>query len=100
MTPRLGGRSDERGAQRDKWTVVRRRLAPAATAQPIIAAKRAASPLRSGGGQRSRDMENIDELVKAVQTLNADDAFRARLTLDNWRTIAPVSYTHLRAHET
>ena len=31
----------------------------------------------------------IDELVKAVQTLNADDAFRARLTLDNWRTIAP-----------
>ena len=34
-------------------------------------------------------MENIDELVKAVQTLNADDAFRARLTLDNWRTIAP-----------
>ena len=32
---------------------------------------------------------DIDELVKAVQTLNADDAFRARLTLDNWRTIAP-----------
>ena len=31
----------------------------------------------------------IDELVKAVQTLNAEDAFRARLTLDNWRTIAP-----------
>ena len=36
VTPRLGGRSDERGAQRDKWTVVRRRLSPAATAQPII----------------------------------------------------------------
>src|SRR5678809_1625358 len=32
---------------------------------------------------------DIDELVKAVQTLNADDAFRARLTLDNWRVIAP-----------
>ena len=31
----------------------------------------------------------IDELVKAVQTLNAEDAFRVRLTLDNWRTIAP-----------
>ena len=31
----------------------------------------------------------IDDLVKAVQTLNAEDAFRARLTLDNWRTIAP-----------
>ena len=32
---------------------------------------------------------DIDDLVKAVQTLNADDAFRARLTIDNWRTIAP-----------
>ena len=32
---------------------------------------------------------DIDELVRAVQTLNAEDAFRARLTLDNWRTIAP-----------
>ena len=31
----------------------------------------------------------IDELVKAVQTLNAEDAFRARLTLENWRVIAP-----------
>ncbi len=31
----------------------------------------------------------IDELVQAVQTLNAEDAFRARLTHDNWRTIAP-----------
>jgi CRP-like cAMP-binding protein len=30
----------------------------------------------------------IDELVKAVD-LNAEDAFRARLTVDNWRTIAP-----------
>lgn len=32
---------------------------------------------------------DIDNLVKAIQTLNADDAFRARLSLDNWRTIAP-----------
>ena len=31
----------------------------------------------------------IDELVNAVQTLNAEDAFRARLSIDNWRTIAP-----------
>ena len=31
----------------------------------------------------------IDELVRAVQTLNAEDAFRARLTLENWRVIAP-----------
>jgi hypothetical protein len=32
----------------------------------------------------------IDELVRAVQTLNAEDAFRARLTLENWRVIAPI----------
>lgn len=31
----------------------------------------------------------IDELVRAIQSLNADDAFRARLSLDQWRTIAP-----------
>ena len=31
----------------------------------------------------------IDELVTAVQTLNAEDAFRARLTLENWRVVAP-----------
>ena len=31
----------------------------------------------------------IDELVRAVQTLNAEDSFRARLTLENWRVIAP-----------
>jgi CRP/FNR family cyclic AMP-dependent transcriptional regulator len=49
---------------------------------------RAAPSHRNGGSQAERAME-IDELVKAVQTLNADDAFRARLTIDNWRTIAP-----------
>ena len=31
----------------------------------------------------------IDELVTAVQTLNAEDAFRARLSLENWRVVAP-----------
>ncbi len=31
----------------------------------------------------------IDALVQALQTLAADDALRARLTLDQWRTIAP-----------
>ena len=31
----------------------------------------------------------IDELVTAVQTLNADDAFRARLSLESWRVLAP-----------
>lgn len=42
----------------------------------------------------------IDALVQAVQTLNAADAFRARLTLDNWRTIAPyLARYEMRAGE-
>ena len=32
---------------------------------------------------------DIDELVRAIQSLNADDAFRPRLTHDQWRTVAP-----------
>jgi CRP-like cAMP-binding protein len=36
----------------------------------------------------------IDELVQAVQTLNAEDAFRARLSYDQWRTIAPYLGRH------
>ena len=31
----------------------------------------------------------IDELVQAIQTLNADDAFRARLSAEQWRAVAP-----------
>lgn len=31
----------------------------------------------------------IDDLVQAVQSLNADDAFRPRLQLDQWRMLAP-----------
>lgn len=31
----------------------------------------------------------IDALVHAVQSLNAEDAFRARLSLEQWRTVAP-----------
>jgi CRP/FNR family transcriptional regulator, cyclic AMP receptor protein len=31
----------------------------------------------------------IDDLVQAVQSLNADDAFRPRLHLEQWRTLAP-----------
>jgi CRP/FNR family cyclic AMP-dependent transcriptional regulator len=37
----------------------------------------------------------LTDLVQAIQTLNADDAFRARLTLDQWRSIA----TYLTKHE-
>ena len=32
---------------------------------------------------------DIDGLVRAVQTLNAEDSFRARLTLEQWRVVAP-----------
>jgi len=36
----------------------------------------------------------FNELVQAMQTLNAEDAFRPRLTLDQWRTIAPYLTRH------
>lgn len=37
----------------------------------------------------------INELVQAVQTLNADDAFRARFSIEQWKTL--ISY--LTLHE-
>jgi CRP-like cAMP-binding protein len=37
----------------------------------------------------------IDELVQAIQTLNAEDAFRARLTLEQWRLVS----SYLTRHE-
>ena len=36
----------------------------------------------------------INELVHAIQTLNAEDAFHARLTLEQWRSIAPYLTRH------
>ena len=36
----------------------------------------------------------INDLVQAMQTLNAEDAFRPRLTLDQWRVIAPYLTRH------
>jgi CRP-like cAMP-binding protein len=36
----------------------------------------------------------INELVQAIQTLNAEDAFRTRLTADQWRAIAPYLTRH------
>jgi CRP/FNR family cyclic AMP-dependent transcriptional regulator len=36
----------------------------------------------------------FSDLVQAVQTLNADDAFRPRLTPDQWRVIAPYLTRH------
>ena len=37
---------------------------------------------------------DIDQLVQAIQTLNAEDAFRARLSLEQWRAIAPYLTRH------
>jgi CRP/FNR family cyclic AMP-dependent transcriptional regulator len=37
---------------------------------------------------------DINALVQALQTLNAEDAFRARLSLDQWRLIAPYLTRH------
>lgn len=40
----------------------------------------------------------LEELVEAIQSLNAEDAFRARLTLDQWRIVAQYLTRHtLRA---
>jgi len=36
----------------------------------------------------------IDELVQAIQTLNAEDAFRARLSVEQWRQVAPYLTRH------
>jgi CRP-like cAMP-binding protein len=37
---------------------------------------------------------DFDKLVQAIQTLNAEDALRARLTADQWRAIAPYLTRH------
>jgi CRP/FNR family cyclic AMP-dependent transcriptional regulator len=43
-------------------------------------------------------MNDISELMQAVQTLNADDAFRPRIGLELWRTLGPYLTRHeLRA---
>ncbi len=34
------------------------------------------------------------ELVQAIQTLNTEDAFRARLNLEQWRTVGPYFTPH------
>ncbi|MEY4561785.1 MAG: hypothetical protein RLZZ618_1062 [Pseudomonadota bacterium] len=36
----------------------------------------------------------FSELVQAIQTLNAEDAFRARLNAEQWRTIGPYFTRH------
>ena len=36
----------------------------------------------------------IDDLIQAVQTLNADDAFRAHLSAEQWRHLAPYLTRH------
>jgi len=49
--------------------------------------------LRSQAALGELDME-IDELVQAIQTLNAEDAFRARLSVEQWRQISPYLTRH------
>lgn len=42
----------------------------------------------------------LSELIQAIQTLNADDAFRARLSMEQWRSVGPYLSMHeLRAGE-
>lgn len=37
---------------------------------------------------------DFEALVQAIQTLNAEDAFRARLSADQWRSVAPFFTRH------
>jgi CRP/FNR family transcriptional regulator, cyclic AMP receptor protein len=37
---------------------------------------------------------DVTELIQAVQTLQAEDAYKARLTPDQWRTVAPYLSRH------
>jgi len=37
---------------------------------------------------------DFSELVQAIQTLNTEDAFRARLNLEQWRNIGPYFTQH------
>jgi CRP-like cAMP-binding protein len=39
-------------------------------------------------------MMDVNELLKAIQSLNTEDAFRARLTLEQWRSITPFLAPH------
>src|SRR3990167_762838 len=51
-----------------------------------------------GKAHLSEERMEFNDLVQAMQTLNAEDAFRPRLNLDQWRTIAPYLTRHdLRA---
>lgn len=36
----------------------------------------------------------VNELVQAIQTLNAEDAFRARLTPEHWKILGPYLTRH------
>jgi CRP-like cAMP-binding protein len=37
---------------------------------------------------------DFNDLVQAIQTLNAEDAFRARLNIDQWRAVSPYLTRH------
>jgi CRP/FNR family transcriptional regulator, cyclic AMP receptor protein len=37
---------------------------------------------------------DVNDLIKAIQTLNAEDAFRARLSVEQWRIVTPFLTPH------
>ncbi len=39
-------------------------------------------------------MMDVNELLNAIQSLNTEDAFRARFTLEQWRTVTPFLAPH------
>jgi CRP/FNR family transcriptional regulator, cyclic AMP receptor protein len=39
-------------------------------------------------------MMDVNELVKAIQSLNTEDAFRPRLTIEQWRSVTPFLTPH------
>jgi CRP/FNR family transcriptional regulator, cyclic AMP receptor protein len=45
-------------------------------------------------GPPRKSLMEITELVQAIQSLNAEDAFRPRLNAEQWRTIGPYLTRH------
>lgn len=44
--------------------------------------------------QAGNDMMEFSELIQAIQTLNTEDAFRARLSAEQWRIVGPYLTPH------
>lgn len=89
---------DRRHACSDEWT----RDKPSPPRMPVVAPQPAFHNVVILGGllpgrEQHHTMDpasDIRPLVDAVQTLNAEDAFRPRLTLDQWRQLAAYLTRH------